>query len=81
MVWDFWSLRPESLHQVGRPLFFTMLPDKELLIMPHVVFSSFGYFIGIDVLLSFGEPSSDFLVLEEFYNDDFIHLSPFMDLT
>ena len=48
MVWDFWSLRPESLHQVGMPLFFTMSPDKELLIMPHIVFSSLGYFIGVD---------------------------------
>lgn len=52
--------------------FFTMSPDKELLIMPHIVFSSFGYFIRIDFWLSFGEPSSDFLVLEEFYNDNFI---------
>ena len=81
MVWDFWSLRPESLHQVGMPLFSTVSPDKELLIMPHIVFSSFGYFIGVDFWLSFGEPSSDFLVLEVFYNDDFIHLSPFMDFT
>lgn len=81
MVWDFWSLRPESLHQVGMPLFSTVSPDKELLIMPHIVFSSFGYFIGVDFWLSFGEPSSDFLVLEDFYNDDFIHLSPFMDFT
>ena len=29
MVWDFWSLRPESLHQVGMPLFSTMSPTVQ----------------------------------------------------
>lgn len=58
-----------------------MSPDKELLIMPHIVFSSFGYFIGVDFLtFFFGEFPQISWSFEEFSNDDFIHLSPFMDL-
>lgn len=64
MVWDFWSLRPESLHQVRTVFFFMLLnasPGVALLIRPCSMFLllQLSYW---NWLLAFWGASSDFLI-------------------